>query len=169
MGRERTILNEPVAFARVVGVLHENDGGQAYVKNYASVNKEPKVDVSDRSRKYFGLRVETHIKEDKNVNMDDDSFYCKDVKTIQRRDNETQYGNGNDSYATNPINTPNQKFNSVGDGKNMDKCDYLKNMHDNHLEDHRTKDKTDKNYLLWILAGCGLVSAIVALVLIATL
>lgn len=163
----RTILTEPSAFARIEGHLHENNGGHAYVKNYASVNKMPRVDSADRSRKYFGVTIETNIKEDNNVN-DDDSFYCKDVKTLQTRDGDINNNNGNDSYSKSKPAEP-STFNDVHDGNKMDKADYLKNMHDNHLEDHRTWKANSKLWLLWLLGGCAFLLGVVAIVLISTM
>jgi len=162
MSRERTIMNEPVAKVRFEGHLHQNDGGQAYTKNYVAVNRNPRVDSADKSQKVYGITVETHIKEDKTI-QDDDSYYCKELKTIQTKDSDNNRQNDGYSHSEQP--TP--AYNKVADGKGMDKADYLKNMHDNHLEDHRTKEQTDKQWLLWVLAGCAFVGFVALAILYA--
>lgn len=153
----KRFVNEPVAYAEVGTFLHRMGDGRAKVKSYTSVNEPLRVMAAEDTKQVLRLRVETHVKECKDV-QDDGSFYEKDVKVKQIRedfDTEETTETPGSSY-TQPSHATSQ---GVPDGTvrpGMDKADYLKNFLD------KLFDKTRDLYTMIIVFG---VIAVVALVL----
>lgn len=149
MGRTPNKFNEPVAYAEIESVLHRN-AGNAKVKTYTSVNKPVKVDSSVDAQRIGKVRVEMHVKEDRNVNGD--CIYEKNISLKQIRD-DGEPTSRDDYEETDCEDEPKSPLSKV------EHC--LKNMIDNLWADAR--ETRNHVIAIAIIAGLALMGSVIAL------